>query len=175
MKTIKTILFGLFVLVLTFGCDKDEDPVKDEEKTNSFIYQSLTHNLNSGHLDTWSSEDTDEYSVFSIYLVSSDIQVGVSGQSGTGDAMYFEMLSSSLTELSEGEYIFDETKSEFPMYCFESTMYIGYDFDSGIGTHIDVISGKINISKIEEVYEITFDLKLENENNVSGYFKGNLN
>jgi len=177
MKTIRTIFSSLMIIAMFIGCEKDDDTVVKEEKetkTNSFIYENTTYDLDSGHIDTWSSEDTDDYAVFSIYLVSSEIQVSDSGQTGTGDAMYFELLSSSLTELTVGKYTFDETMISTPMYCFESSTYTNYNFTDGIGVNLDAVSGELNISKSENIYEIDFNLNLENDKIVTGYYKGEL-
>ncbi len=167
VKTVKTILF-LSILFLVFSCNKDENTTP-EEKTNSFAYKGTTYELGKGYYKT---KPEGNYILYSIGITSSDVVNSQTGFTGQGELITLDLISSSNTVLTEGEYIY-ELGSETSMYCQLATVSIDYIFGVG-GQQLIVMSGKANVSKEGDIYEITFDFILENDEKVSGYFKGSL-
>lgn len=157
----------LACLCLT-GCSETEDP------ENHFTFMGVDYPLKGGVIENYGSYDN-IYNL-DVYLFSSGIsydEVDATFE-GTGHMVFLEMYCSESC-LKNGTYEFD------PDYggdagTFDLGMFvINLDNDTFEGTFIIVSSGSITVSVKGSTYEMTFDCKANNNETVTGYYKGELN
>ncbi|MDN3671039.1 hypothetical protein QWY93_17125 [Echinicola jeungdonensis] len=94
---------------------------------------------------------------------------------GSGQILYFEIASSSYTELTEGVYTPHDKR--FPkantfIFC-EYTENWNEELESKEGWKI-VNSGKLVVRKVDEIYELIIDCTNENGEKIIGYYKAPL-
>lgn len=172
MKKLFYVSIAVLVLgVLLTGCGKDEDPVK-----NSFTAAGTEYELSSGVIVSW--EETSTKGVYSVDLVLLSKGIGINDMgmpTGKGNALYFQMLSSTLTDLPDGTYFYGKRSDNSPKTYFQGDAMINYDSTTmGSQTDISITSGTVTIKKSGSEYEIYINCTGSNGKGVTGYYKGSL-
>jgi hypothetical protein len=147
---------------------------KDKEKDNYFEYSGTIYHLVAGTMQYYGQLTDGAGYNFDISLFSSGVtyDFNTADLGGTGNAVYFEMFSSSDSELPDGEYSFDVLATESPLTFDEGYFGININFDSHTGAVIYITSGNVTVAKSGLSYELTFDCFAQDGEPVSGHFKG---
>lgn len=171
MKSLQ-IAFGiLFSLILFTSCNKDKD-----SKTNEIRIADTTIQLAGGALINYGEfpyfYDGYEFDLvlhgenFAVTEMDGDIDL-----EGTGFEVYFEIYSDSANFLADGIYTYEDTES-YPTKTFGYCSYkLSYDADYPMYIN----SGTIEVKRgRNDTYEIVFELVDDEDNTISGYYKGPL-
>jgi len=166
------ILTGLLICSLLgmAGCSKDK------EEGNYFLYGGIEYPLNQGVMQYYGQLTEGAGYNFDVSLFSSGITFDEveADLDGTGQAIYFEMFSSSATVLANGEYLFDMLASENALTFDKGNFGTNLDFNAQTGEVINIISGKVTVSKSGNEYEFTFSGEIQGGATVTGHFKGSI-
>jgi len=148
---------------------------KDDSKTNklsSFSYNGVNYETPNAYLVSYGATST-ESADFDIYLTSSDVTVNSgSGLTGTGDGIYMDLNSSSLTELADGTYTWSIDRA--PNTIVNGAVLIAYNFGTLTGDSYVVTDGTIKITVSGTNYVIDYSLTLSNDQTVTGNYNGTL-
>lgn len=114
-----------------------------------------------------------DLTLFSKNIIISGDDNGGYSISGSGEIIQFDMVTSNDTFLDNGIYSFQNT-TPYPIGTFAYALYTtGWrQSDLSVDNTFRIVSGKINVDRNGEEYEITIDCKDENGNDVTGYYKG---
>jgi len=166
------ILTGLLICSLLgmAGCSKDK------EEGNYFLYGGIEYPLNQGVMQYYGQLTEGAGYNFDVSLFSSGITFDEveADLDGTGQAIYFEMFSSSATVLANGEYLFDMLASENALTFDKGNFGTNLDLNAQTGEVINIISGKVTVSKSGNEYEFTFSGEIQGGATVTGHFKGSI-
>lgn len=160
------------------SCDKDDDD--DDKKKSQFTYENTEYDLDEGSLTyygVWGTDSVDEGYNFDIFLFSSGIsfESDSTGYIGVGNFIYFEMFSSSTTELVEGTYNFDADATYAPNTFDMGDFAINFNMDTFTGDLQESIAGgTVNIEKDGSDYKITVECTDSSDKTITGYFEGAL-
>lgn len=141
-----------------------------EEIENAFTYLGTEYPLSQG-LVVYHGDTTDNGAYkLDFYLASPEINFESS--TGTGECVYFEILSNSSTTISSGQYNFNETEETF---SFDSArVFIDYNVATREGTEIDIVNGSITVDNTDNSYIIDFECKDSNGKKIIGNYTGTL-
>ena len=156
---LKSALVLTFILVVIVTCKKDDD------KQNSFIVNETEFLTPNGYLEIYSPKA--DGGDFNIILTDGEYQTD-SSYYNWNTFVYFDFKSPSTTELSSGDYIFD---SDWPPNSFNDGSVVMY---GPAGVTFKVTEGSVNIEKIGESYQITYDVTIGSSTPLTGYYKGPL-
>lgn len=164
------ILLSLFVISTLFvGCSDDEDAPK-----NYITYDGVTKAISAGLLDYYGSAGLSSYN-FDVTLYGGFKYSQTTGFSGTGNYIYFELFSSSSTELVSGTYTFDATESMAPNTFDIGELAFGYSIaDETADVYKEIISGTAKVQKDGTTYTINIDCTASDGKKITGYYKGSL-
>lgn len=181
-KNLALFLMGAIVLV---SCkDETEDPIENNPTVNVLTFGNQTVNLkNTGIMEYYGADDGsdpdfqyDGYN-FDLTFFGDNLQFHfdsdgeVDSVSGNGLLFYFETFSTDSTKLADGTYTFDE---DLPLAAnsFDIGAYsLNWDnTDTASATFIS--SGTLEVSSTGDTYTIEMDLTDENNQKVTGTFKG---
>jgi hypothetical protein len=173
-----TLILSLFL----FGCKKDDD---DNGNANSFKFDGKTYALAKGFFEEYGPNGDGNSADFDIILMSSSFVFNeTEGEfTGTGDAVYIDLNSPSLTEISSGTYVYDdeyyysEEATRQPNTFVEGGVFIGYNVQSETGTVFETdenSSGTVTINTSGSSFEISFNFTLSNGKRLEGQYKGTL-
>lgn len=164
------ILLSLFVISTLFvGCSDDEDTPK-----NYFSYNGVTTNITAGLLENFGVTDQPTYN-FDITLYKGLSYNQTSGLMGTGDLIYFELFSSSATELVPGTYTYDALETTNANTFDAGLIAMGFEVANETADEIIYIaSGTITVKKDGSTYTIDIDCTSSDGKKISGYYKGSL-
>lgn len=165
------------IIVSLFACDKVE-----EAADNYIMYNDIKYPLSGGVLMN-NGKKSDESFDFELILYSKDVQVNYTegvfdSLAGHGEGIEISLYSASSTQLSKGDYIFDEFH-----YGADSTFYrakaifnyeLGYQGNEPNGTVAWIEGGVVSVLGSGSVYEIVFNFKGTNNSSIIGYYKGSL-
>ncbi|SEA55347.1 hypothetical protein [Bizionia paragorgiae] len=184
----KINLLFLSLLIVVLSCsDNDNDTENNlpipEQQANSFFVNETEYILTNGTLENYGvdNDPTNDFnyqgSNFDLYLTSENIEItsdnnGVLDLKGYGQLLYFELFSENENDLSEGDYT-ASNQEPYSVFTYDIAEY-SIDFDEVNRNTIEVISGTLNIRKVNNEYEITINLTDINGDSVVGYYKGTL-
>jgi hypothetical protein len=165
MKKLYLLLLALVVLA---SCKKDED----EGPSSNVKYEGKTYALAKAYIENYGEWDDGLYN-FDLTLASESVTVTENDASGVGNIAYFEMLSSSPTELAAGTYTYSASFSTANTFA---TGFVGLDFDIAnlTGTILSLVGGTVEVKKDGANYTITFNGVLATGKTVTGTYKGTL-
>jgi hypothetical protein len=171
IKKIPTVL--LLILILCAGCKKD---TREASNDNYIKYDGEKYPIDKGVLENFGLYD-DSYnldlSLYSNSVIPIEDEGELIGANGTGNAIYFEMFSSSSTQLTNGSYYFSYSE-EAGTYDY-GIVHVNYNFNTHVGEIAQYIeSGTVTVAKIGDIYEITINCTDEDGKSVTGYYKGTL-
>ncbi|MDX9853122.1 MAG: hypothetical protein RBS81_05015 [Tenuifilaceae bacterium] len=164
------ILLSLFVISTLFvGCSDDEDAPK-----NHITYDGVTKTISAGLLENYGSAGLSSYN-FDITLYEGLKYSQTTGFSGTGNLIYFELFSSSATELVPGTYTYDALETTNANTFDAGFIAIGIEIASETADEIIYIaSGKVTVKKDGSTYTIDIDCTSTDGKKITGYYKGSL-
>lgn len=157
---LKPGLFFLCFLLIIISCKKNND-----NKENAFIVNEIQFSTPNGFLEIYSPEE--DGGDFDITLADSEHSLDSIDYS-LNSLVYFDFKSPSTTELSLGEYNYN---NDWPPYSFDYGFVVMYGYN---GVVFDITDGTVTIGKSGDSYEIEYDLTIGSNTNVSGYYKGTL-
>ncbi|WP_439484503.1 hypothetical protein [Cyclobacterium plantarum] len=156
------------------------DDHNDLDKKNHLKIGSDEYDLSSGVLVNNGQDGGNEginldLTFFSKNILISDDDNGGYSISGSGEIIQFDIFTSNDTFLDKGIYSFQNT-SPYSIGTFAYGLYtVGWEKgDLSVDNTFRIVSGKISVDRNGEEYEITIDCKDENGNDVTGYYKGEL-
>lgn len=177
MKIEKILTTVVLIAIIFTGCKKDKN--NEESLSNYVTYNGTKYAVDKGILENFGQfEEGGAYNL-DLYLVSNGITFlesnnEITGVSGQGHGIYFEMYTSGPTQLDNGTYNYDywsETASTFDY----GWVNINYDASTNIAEiDQDIEGGTVVVTKTGDVYEITINCTDEDGKSVTGYFKGTL-
>lgn len=158
---------------LISSCKKDEN-----SNLNKIEFDGNEYELSTGYLEYYGIEYNEPQTHnFKILLVSNGVSVNyeLGVQTGTGNAIYLEVYSTSSTELTPGIYNYDETASHNANTFPWLGLRLNYDFSS-IKSSVDaeITDGTLLVEKSGNNYKLTFEGTLSGEKPFSAYFEGSL-
>jgi|SRR5690625_151875 len=187
MKKLKFIfLFVLLAGIAACSSDDDNKEVPAPSGSGSFTYDGKTYNIKSGIVDNegiyWSDDGSTEYE-FS--LITSKLSIdpiqGFVPEEEKISVINFNLFSQNASKPKTGEYNLDwwnnvdYTVEEASVvinlsYTFQDGDLVDFDYDEDV----EAESGKVNIHKSGNVYELDFDFTMENGKQLTGEFKGKM-
>jgi hypothetical protein len=164
----KKLYLLLLVLAVLSSCKKDED----DGPSSNVKYDGKTYPLAKAYIENYGEWDDGLYN-FDLTLTSESVTVTEDDASGVGNIVYFEMLSSSPTELAAGTYTFSASFSTANTF---DEGFIGLDFDIAnfTGTILNLVGGTVEVKKDGATYTITFNGVLASGKSVTGTYTGTL-
>jgi len=176
MKKIKllTCVFISVLATVTTSCSNDDDAVDDTPiaVANEFTYDGVTYALSQGFLEDYGDNGNGSYD-FDITLLSDDFTLDTVNQSitGTGEAVYLDLNSDNMTDLSDGTYIFAANRDAFTLVV--AGIFIDYNITAETGTLVKATGGEVILSKLGTTYTIIFDLTTA-AGDITGRYEGTL-
>ncbi len=179
---VKVFTITFFSSILIVACHKD-----DKKTTkNHFKVADKIISLSAGSIENWGM-DTDttdnwEYegynmdlAFFSTGLTLKTNQYGYLYLTGTGQILYFEILTTNGQGLDVGEYVYDPVADPSATGTFDYSDYtLLWKDNNNQDEWTDIVSGKITVNKNGDNYELTITCKDYDGLDVTGYFKGPL-
>lgn len=170
MKTFDRFFKIAFIAVLIVAgfsaCKKDDKT----DKQSVFTFNGANYETPKAYIVSYGPNNS-ESADFDLYLTSSNIAVkDGNGFTGTGDGIYFDLNSSSLTELAAGTYTWSLDRG--PGTIVDGEVFLTYDFDTWTGDSYSVSDGTVKITVSGTTYEIDYSLTLANSQTITGYYKG---
>lgn len=161
-----------------FNPDPDSDPDIDPVDHNSYFnFQSINYPLVYGALDLFDQVAFDP-SIFQYDLILTGpgitYDANIEDYVGKGNVIGISIYSTSPDSLKTGTYTFDGSDTNPFTFDF-SVVILNYDISSETddGNYI-INSGTIQISRIDDEYQIVFDLVAGEDIPVKGQFYGTL-
>jgi hypothetical protein len=167
-----SIVLAIFSIAFV-SCD-DEETTKD----NSFKYDGKTYKIAKGYLENYGStlsKSVTSYNLDLTFFTSGLTYNTATGNvSGTGSYLYFEMFSTTGTQLTPGTYTYDmyESLNSGTFDYAEAGLNITIGTESG--TYVDIVAGTVKVKLTDTKYEITIDLTSTENKKLTGYYKGSL-
>jgi hypothetical protein len=157
----------LAVLVFT-ACTKEEEPDHFRYTVNDYpLQQGFIHNFGI-------SEGASGYN-FDVTLHSSGVSYNRDRHEfqGTGHLVFFQMFSSSATELAKGTYLFNAGETSGAPSTFNVANFgMQVNFTDETGTVVSAVSGIIKVSGTGEQRAFDFECMTATGEKVTGHFKG---
>jgi len=171
-------LAGIFIL----SCNKDDDD--DNAPKNNVSFDGETYELSSGFLEFYGQND-DNSADFDVILASSEIVYDETEDefTGTGEAVYLDLNSPSLTELAAGTYSYDGLYYSDPEAIRQPNTFVdaGLFLNYNVATENGAIyysdensTGTVVVAKSGSTYTITFNFTVDEGKEVRGKFEGPL-
>lgn len=192
MKKIVELLLGLcLVCALLVGCSDDENSIMrmNEPTTHNYLkIDNVEFDLSAGVIENYGIDDgSNLYQGYStdIMLYSKDLSLQKNENyfymfAGKGNAIHFEMFSTSGKELDSQEYVFSP-KAPYQVGTFGNGALIhnlNKDFKRFYPIEdknkSEIIEGKVIVYKKGDVYSIVIDCVCEDGVKVTGSFEGKL-
>jgi len=177
MKIKKILTIVLLSLIIFAGCKKD----KKEETYSYYIkYDGKMYRLDKGVIENYGHYYVGKSYSMDLWFLSEGLNlVEINGvwdhESGTGHEVYFEMNTNSATLIDNGTYTYD-VNTTYDVGTFSSADFtLDYDADHNTwGVYKSIVSGTLTVSRLGDVYDITFNCTDEDGKSVTGYYKGTL-
>lgn len=177
----KILLFLFLSGIFFIACNKDDD---DNGTKNSVSFDGETYELSTGFIEEYGQND-DNSADFDIIFASSGIVYDEKEDeyTGTGEAIYLDLNSPSLTELAAGTYTYDglyysdPDATRQPNTFVDAGLFIGFNIETENGATYwsdENSTGTVKISKSGSTYTIEFTFTVDGGKEVRGYFEGPL-
>ena len=181
MKILKSLLVLSLVSVITFiGCKKE-----DSQQSNHIVYKGVEYPMDKALLiEEGNSSRADVYGV-GFGLLSPEIKVDYDGNVpdslyGTGNFVFFDMLTSNANGLDIGKYSIDTSSTNAPFKIELSFAAFNTDINDTIdlGDALVGVQGDFDVLQNGDTYEISFSATFLNFSDplnpqvITGYYKG---
>ena len=150
----KLALSLLAATLFLAACSKDEDP--DQSPVNGFTYNGENVTTPYGYLFDWEFDGRQ--------IAFTDKDVIVEGFTGTASAAAIDLdtiiSGQTYTYMNSDSTGYDRTKNFESAYVYFKQHFADGEFDEENGTFQDsVIGGSVTIKKVENVYNVVYELK----------------
>ena len=165
----RNYLSAVAILLLVFtGCTKEEEPDHFRYTVNDYpLQQGFIHNYGM-------TEGASGYN-FDVTIHSQGISYNRDRHEfqGTGHVVFFQMFSSSATELAKGTYQFNSAEAAGAPSTFNVANFgMQINFADETGTIVSAVSGTVKVSGTGEYRTFDFDCVTATGEQVSGHFNG---
>lgn len=175
MKTIKNfnsiLLIPITFVLLCISCSNDDS---DNNKTNEIKVNSKSFVIAEAIM--FNDGTYDGITEFELYYTSSGVNIDTDENvSGTGHLLSLRLFSNEQDKLPTGNYLYNDQDSAGYLINrgFHFFDYVTTKGDGEDGS-IDIESGSLSVSLENDVYSISLNLKDEDGNSVTGYYKGKI-
>lgn len=169
MKSLKYFATVLITGTLIFtGCSKPEEP-------DQFRYTVNEYPLQQGFIHNYGIQEGATGYNFDVTIHSSGISYNRDRHEfqGTGHIVFFQMFSSSATELASGTYQFSVGETAGTPLTFNVANFgMEVSFAEDTGTLVTAVSGVIKVSGTGEYRTIDFECMTTTGEKVTGHFNG---
>lgn len=173
-KFTKAIVLLSFLTFVLASCSKDEEEAA-APKTNFISLDGTEFSLSQGITFEYGGDATTGYN-FDLIVASSGLDfsdIDNNGITGKGEAVYFELWSTSSTGLETGSYSFNSGAKPSVYTAF--FVRTAYDASTDIADETyESATGTITINVDGSTYTIDFDLILTGGKKLTGNYKGSL-
>ncbi|MGB3590948.1 MAG: hypothetical protein WBA16_04615 [Nonlabens sp.] len=179
MKRIASILV-IFLTAFSMGSCEDDDPIA-VDPLNLFLgsgtgMASVGSNdfiLDKGIVFDYGANGDGLFN-FDIQLVSGNLSLGLDGLNGRGSNLTLELNTETQDGIQDGTYTYG-TDPSVNRSLTDAQFAGDYDFslDNGFG-FVDVEGGTVNVIRVDDTYNITFDLVLVTGEFLTGSYAGTL-
>lgn len=175
-------LATLTLAITTTGCKKDEEtptPTPTPKKSE-LVIDGVAGAVNSAILLYYGDITMTGTENFDLIITTGSLAVTANGATGTGDYLYAELFTNIATHLNAGDYNWIPEADYGTAFSFTIGSFVK-NFDAAAETSDydeEFKAGKIDVkhtagtTATNGVYEFTFDVTLENNKKVTGYYKG---
>jgi hypothetical protein len=165
----RNYLSAVAILLLVFtGCTKEEEP-------DHFRYTVNDYPLQQGFIHNYGMPEGGYGYNFDVTLYSSGVSYNRDRHEfqGSGNVVFFQMFSSSATELSPGTYQFSTDEAAGAPSTFNVANFgMNVNFSDETGTIVSSVSGTVKVSGTGEYRTFDFDCMTGTGEKVTGHFNG---
>lgn len=165
----RNYLSAVAILLLVFtGCTKEEEP-------DHFRYTVNDYPLEQGFIHNFGMQEGASGYNFDVTIHSQGISYNRDRHEfqGTGHVVFFQMFSSSATELAKGTYQFNNGETSGAPSTFNVANFgMQVNFSEETGTIVSAVSGTVKVSGTGEYRTFDFDCVTATGEKVSGHFNG---
>jgi len=168
MNRIAIISFVLLGAAFIFsGCSKPEKP-------DSFVYTVNEYPLDQGFIHNYGMPEGATGYNFDVTIYSQGVTYIRDRHEflGTGHLVYFQMFSSSATELSAGTYQFSTADAGSPLTFNVANFGMSVDFTNETGTIVSAVSGTVRVSGSGDHRTFDFECMTATGEKITGHFSG---
>ncbi|MCU0459626.1 MAG: hypothetical protein MUE37_11135 [Bacteroidales bacterium] len=160
-------IVALVAAVLITGCSKPEEP-------NRFVYTVNEYPLVQGFIHNYGMPDGAAGYNFDATIHSSGVRYDRDRHEfrGAGHVVFFQMYSSSATELANGTYQFDSGGDGLPATLDVANFGMNLDFEDETGTVVTAVSGIVKVSGSEHSRVFDFECMTSTGEKITGHFSG---
>lgn len=161
--------YALLLTVMVFtGCTKEEEP-------DQFRYTVNEYPLQQGFIHNYGLQEGATGYNFDVTIHSPGISYNRDRHEfqGTGHLVFFQMFSSSATELASGTYQFSTAETAGAPLTFNIANFgMGINFSDDTGTLVTAVAGVIKVSGSGEYRTIDFNCTTTTGEKVTGHYSG---
>ncbi|MDX9903881.1 MAG: hypothetical protein RB288_07375 [Bacteroidales bacterium] len=168
MKKLKILAIALLAGFLSFtGCTEVEEP-------DHFRYTVNDYPLQQGFIHNYGMPEGGTGYNFDVTLFSSGISYNRDRHEfqGSGHVVYFQMYSSSATELANGTYQFSSAGDKAPATFDTGNFGMNVNFTDDTGTIVNAVSGVVKVSGSVSEPVFNFSCQTATGEKISGHFSG---
>lgn len=171
MKKATYLLIAILALSIFFdGCKK-----KNETPNNQMTYDGVEYTLSHGLVFIFGENEGDGVYSYDLILLSPGFILHDNDSiSGIGHGIVFELYSSNSSNPGSGDYIYDGSGEDHVGTCGYSDAVFNYNIETGEGTDVEAIGGKVNVTVNGDEYEVSIDLTMAGGKSLTGFYKGTL-
>jgi hypothetical protein len=150
------------------GCSKPEKP-------DSFVYTVNEYPLDQGFIHNYGMPEGATGYNFDVTIHSQGVSYNRDRHEflGTGHLVFFQMFSSSATELSGGTYQFSTGDEAGAPFTFNVANFgMGVDFTNETGTIVSAVSGTVRVSGSGDHRTFDFECMTGTGEKITGHFNG---
>ncbi len=161
-----SILLGAAILILS-GCSKPEKP-------DSFVYTVNEYPLDQGFIHNYGMPEGATGYNFDVTIHSLGVSYNRDRHEflGTGHLVFFQMFTSSATELSSGTYQFSTDEAGAPFTFNVANFGMNIDFTAETGTIVSAVSGTVKVSGSGDHRTFDFECITATGEKITGHFSG---
>ncbi|MEM6514983.1 MAG: hypothetical protein AAF688_02280 [Bacteroidota bacterium] len=182
MKNIKFLFALLAITFVSFSCDEDDTEEVPGDGTitigvgnGSLVIDGNSSTIAGGiviNYGLFNSDPNNPLYNFDIELISDDYVISGENISGQGENVYFELLTDDANGLKNGTYTLNQTAGDFTF--IDSDVNLEYDFNTGSGTEIDIVSGTLEVTRNGNNYDLSWNISGDGGQSITGTYNGTL-
>ncbi len=179
-KKVEKTMILLVICIVLISCDKDD---QDSSANKNFLkVDDIEYDLSAGIIENYGIDVGNNWHFgynTDLLLYSKNLSFQMDEDEweliGNGQAVYFEMFSTTALSLDNTDYLY--TSSEpCQIGTFDDADYI-INYESDDESELDsqgIANGSVKVSKSGSTYSITINCTSKNGKNVTGFYKGAL-
>ncbi len=140
--------------------------------SNEFKVDKISYQTNFGYYENYGSNESGSSTNFDVHLMSVEKDM----MDKKFDYVLLDINSLDGEKISSGVYNFSNSKNkDFKALTFNSaSVLIDYDANNHSGTVFFAVNGKVEVKKKKGKYTLKYELLLEDNTKVTGYYEGPL-